>query len=241
MRLTEHEQERLLITWRPTGRAPTGARAEAEPPRGGRLYHVVRARGRPRRADGGRADGQRAATVLRRDDVMDGVPEMLDSVQVEATFPDGTKLVTVHQPIRERDPRRDPHPATGRSSSTPAGARVTPDRRRTPATGRSRSARTTISPQANAALRFDRRRRPRPPAGRPGRHGGAVRAGRRARGVPGAAGRGARDPGPAARVRADPSMTETDPLDELSCPAPGTRRCTGRRPATGSGWPTPTC
>jgi urease subunit gamma len=37
--------------------------------------------------------------VLTRDDVMDGVPEMLDEVQVEATFPDGTKLVTLHHPI----------------------------------------------------------------------------------------------------------------------------------------------
>ena len=39
------------------------------------------------------------ATILTRDDVMDGVPEMIPDVQVEATFPDGTKLVTVHQPI----------------------------------------------------------------------------------------------------------------------------------------------
>ncbi len=37
--------------------------------------------------------------VLRRNQVMDGVPEMLGEVQVEATFPDGTKLVTVHQPV----------------------------------------------------------------------------------------------------------------------------------------------
>ena len=37
--------------------------------------------------------------ALRRDHVMEGVPEMLDDVQVEATFPDGTKLVTVHHPI----------------------------------------------------------------------------------------------------------------------------------------------
>jgi urease subunit gamma len=37
--------------------------------------------------------------VLSRDDVLDGVPEMLKEVQVEATFPDGTKLVTVHHPI----------------------------------------------------------------------------------------------------------------------------------------------
>ena len=39
-------------------------------------------------------------TVLKRDDVMDGVPEMLLEVQVEGTFPDGTKLVTIHDPIR---------------------------------------------------------------------------------------------------------------------------------------------
>jgi urease gamma subunit len=38
-------------------------------------------------------------TVLRREDVMDEVPDMIDVVQVEATFPDGTKLVSCHQPI----------------------------------------------------------------------------------------------------------------------------------------------
>jgi urease subunit gamma len=38
-------------------------------------------------------------TLLKREDVMDGVPEMIAEVQVEATFPDGSKLVTVHQPI----------------------------------------------------------------------------------------------------------------------------------------------
>jgi urease subunit gamma len=37
--------------------------------------------------------------VLTRDQVLDGIPEMVDAVQVEATFPDGTKLVTVHDPI----------------------------------------------------------------------------------------------------------------------------------------------
>ena len=40
------------------------------------------------------------ATLLTRDDVMEGVPEMIHSVQIEGTFPDGTKLVTVHDPIR---------------------------------------------------------------------------------------------------------------------------------------------
>ena len=40
------------------------------------------------------------ASVLTRDDVMDGISEMIHDIQVEATFPDGTKLVTVHNPIR---------------------------------------------------------------------------------------------------------------------------------------------
>lgn len=50
----------------------------------------------------GRTVGELMASgreVLHRDEVMDGVSEMIDSVQVEATFPDGTKLVTVHSPV----------------------------------------------------------------------------------------------------------------------------------------------
>jgi urease gamma subunit len=43
---------------------------------------------------------QTGAEVLRRDQVMDGIAEMIHEIQVEATFPDGTKLVTVHEPIR---------------------------------------------------------------------------------------------------------------------------------------------
>ena len=43
---------------------------------------------------------QTGASVLRRDQCMDGIPEMIHDIQVEATFPDGTKLVTVHEPIR---------------------------------------------------------------------------------------------------------------------------------------------
>jgi urease subunit gamma len=39
------------------------------------------------------------ATLLAREDVMDGIPELIPEIQIEATFPDGTKLVTVHQPI----------------------------------------------------------------------------------------------------------------------------------------------
>lgn len=55
----------------------------------------------------GARDGQTVAqlmqygtTILTREDVMEGVPEMIPDIQVEATFPDGTKLVTVHTPIR---------------------------------------------------------------------------------------------------------------------------------------------
>jgi urease gamma subunit len=40
------------------------------------------------------------ATILSRDDVMEGVPEMMVEIQIEGTFPDGTKLVTIHHPIR---------------------------------------------------------------------------------------------------------------------------------------------
>ena len=43
---------------------------------------------------------QAGASVLTRDQVMDGISEMIHDVQIEATFPDGTKLVTVHEPIR---------------------------------------------------------------------------------------------------------------------------------------------
>lgn len=43
---------------------------------------------------------QYGTTILSRSDVMEGIPEMIHDVQIEATFPDGTKLVTVHDPIR---------------------------------------------------------------------------------------------------------------------------------------------
>jgi urease subunit gamma len=48
------------------------------------------------------------AKVLTRDQVMDGIPEMMHEIQVEATFPDGTKLVTVHEPIRDAVPAKSP-------------------------------------------------------------------------------------------------------------------------------------
>jgi urease gamma subunit len=43
---------------------------------------------------------RQGATVLKREDVLEGVPEMIPEIQVEGTFPDGTKLVTIHDPIR---------------------------------------------------------------------------------------------------------------------------------------------
>jgi urease subunit gamma len=55
----------------------------------------------------GARDGRRVAdlmsygtTIVKRSEVMEGIPEMIHEVQVEATFPDGTKLVTVHNPVR---------------------------------------------------------------------------------------------------------------------------------------------
>jgi urease subunit gamma len=99
MLLTPHEQERLLIHV-----AADVARRRRD--RGLRLNHpeataVITAFLLEGARDGrGVAELMEAGRhVLSRDDVMEGVPEMLDTVQVEATFPDGTKLVTVHQPI----------------------------------------------------------------------------------------------------------------------------------------------
>ncbi|HEX6468719.1 MAG TPA: urease subunit gamma [Streptosporangiaceae bacterium] len=99
MLITPHEQERLLIHL-------AASLARERRARGLRLNHpeataVIAAYVLEGARDGrGVADLMEAGrTVLTRDDVMDGIPEMLESVQVEATFPDGTKLVTVHRPI----------------------------------------------------------------------------------------------------------------------------------------------
>ncbi len=99
MQLTPHEQERLLLSY-----AAELARRRQD--RGLKLnYPEAVAIITDHLLEGAR-DGvsvaelmQSGRSVLGRDDVMDGVPEMLEEVQVEATFPDGTKLVTVHRPI----------------------------------------------------------------------------------------------------------------------------------------------
>jgi urease subunit gamma len=99
MHLTPHEQERLLI------HVAAGLAGERRA-RGLRLNHPEATALITSFLLEGARDGapvvelmEKGRHVLTRDDVMDGVPEMLAEVQVEATFPDGTKLVTVHRPI----------------------------------------------------------------------------------------------------------------------------------------------
>jgi urease subunit gamma len=99
MRLTPHEQERLLVSYA----ADLALRRRG---RGLRLNHPEAVAVICSFLMEGARDGRPVVDlmeagrhVLTRDDVMDGVPEMIDEVQVEATFPDGTKLVTVHEPI----------------------------------------------------------------------------------------------------------------------------------------------
>ena len=99
MRLTPREQEKLLIF----------VAAEVARKRRGRgllLNHPEAVAIITAELLEGARDGRSVAdlmshgrTILGRNDVMEGVPEMIPEVQVEATFPDGTKLVTVHQPI----------------------------------------------------------------------------------------------------------------------------------------------
>lgn len=100
MRLTQREQEKLLIVV-----AADVARRRKE--RGVKLNHPESVALITDAILEGARDGKSVAdlmsygtTILTRDDVLDGVPEMVPNIQVEATFPDGTKLVTVHHPIR---------------------------------------------------------------------------------------------------------------------------------------------
>ena len=99
MRLLPHEQERLLISY-------AAELARRRQGRGLKLNHPEAVAVITDHVLEGARDGRSVAElmasgreVLAREDVMDGVPEMLHDVQVEATFPDGTKLVTVHHPI----------------------------------------------------------------------------------------------------------------------------------------------
>jgi urease subunit gamma len=99
MFLSRHEQERLLLH-------VAADLAQKRRERGLRLNHPEATALITAFLLEGARDGRSVVDlmeagrrVLSRDDVLDGVPEMLPEVQVEATFPDGTKLVTVHRPI----------------------------------------------------------------------------------------------------------------------------------------------
>lgn len=100
MHLTPREKDKLLVSM-----AAVVARRRLE--RGVRLNHPEAIALISDFVVEGARDGrgvadlmEHGARVLTRDQVMEGVPEMIDELQVEATFPDGTKLVTVHEPIR---------------------------------------------------------------------------------------------------------------------------------------------
>ncbi|QQR40140.1 urease subunit gamma [Devosia rhizoryzae] len=100
MNLTPREKDKLLIAM-----AATVARRRLE--RGVKLNHPEAIALITDFVVEGARDGrpvselmESGAHVIRRDQVMEGIAEMIHDVQVEATFPDGTKLVTVHQPIR---------------------------------------------------------------------------------------------------------------------------------------------
>lgn len=100
MNLTPREKDKLLIAM-----AAMVARRRLE--RGVRLNHPEAVALITEAVLEGARDGRRVAdlmqsgaAVLTRSQVMDGVADMIPEIQVEATFPDGTKLVTVHQPIR---------------------------------------------------------------------------------------------------------------------------------------------
>lgn len=100
MHLTPHEQEKLLIYL-------AALLARERRARGLKLNYPEAVAMITSAILEGARDGKSVAelmsygaTILTREDVMEGVPEMIELVQVEATFPDGTKLVSVHQPIR---------------------------------------------------------------------------------------------------------------------------------------------
>ena len=100
MNLTPREKDKLLIAV-----AAMVARKRLE--RGVKLNHPEAVALISDFVVEGARDGRSVAelmrdggTVIRREQVMDGVAEMIHDIQVEATFPDGTKLVTVHNPIR---------------------------------------------------------------------------------------------------------------------------------------------
>lgn len=84
------------------------------------------------------------ATVLTRDQVMEGIAEMLHEIQVEATFPDGTKLVTVHQPIRAPAAKK---PSAKAKPAAKAKVKAAPKAKAKPA---AKAAKKSTKPKAKA-------------------------------------------------------------------------------------------
>jgi urease subunit gamma len=100
MHLTPRESEKLLLFL-------AGELAEKRKARGLKLNYpeaiaLISSRLQEAARDGRSVAElmQYGATILSREEVMEGIPEMIHEIQIEATFPDGTKLVTVHDPIR---------------------------------------------------------------------------------------------------------------------------------------------
>jgi len=100
MRLNEREKDKLLIF-------TAGELARKRQARGLKLNHPEAIALITSEVLEGIRDGKSVAelmsfgtTILTRDDVMEGIAEMIPEIQVEGTFPDGTKLVTIHDPIR---------------------------------------------------------------------------------------------------------------------------------------------
>lgn len=100
MHLTPRETEKLLLYL-------AGELAEKRKARGLKLNYPEAIAMISSRLQEAARDGKSVAnlmhygtTILTKDDVMEGIAEMIDEIQIEATFPDGTKLVTVHKPIQ---------------------------------------------------------------------------------------------------------------------------------------------
>ena len=99
MELTPREKDKLLLFYRRAGGGtPPGPRPEAQLS-GVRGPHQRLYYGRRPRRQSVASLMEEGRHVLTREQVMEGVPEMIPDIQVEATFPDGSKLVTVHNPI----------------------------------------------------------------------------------------------------------------------------------------------
>ncbi|OZF02243.1 urease subunit beta [Rhodococcus sp. 15-2388-1-1a] len=162
MRLSPHEQDRLLVSYA----AELARRRQA---RGLRLNHPEAIAVITDHLLEGARDGRSVADlmssgreVLDADDVLDGVPELLPEVMVEATFPDGTKLITVHEPISPK--RGDGHLIPGEIITVAGDIEINK--------GAEVISMTVVNagdrpvqvgshvhfPQSNAALQFDRER-----------------------------------------------------------------------------------